>query len=100
MAAPPTADQIRRAVTESVSILMQRSGHAGQVSSDADVIRGLGLTSEDGVELACMLESALNIHIPHDANPLIDESTGRKQPRTVSQVCTAVAGWAGNGGAG
>lgn len=99
MAAPPNSDQIRRAVTESVWKLMKRSGHTGDVSSGSDVIRGLGLTSEDGVELACMLEAALNIRIPHDANPLVDESTGRRQSRTIQQVCAAVGAWAANGGA-
>lgn len=99
MSAPPNAQQIQVAVRASVSKLMERSGHAGQISSASDVIRGLGLTSEDGVELACMLEAILNIRIPHDANPLIDESSGRKQSRTVQQVCAAVGAWAANGGA-
>lgn len=99
MAAPPTTDQIRRAVTESVSKLMERSGRTGQLSSGVDIIRGLGLTSEDGIELACMLETALQIRIPRHANPLIDDGNGRKQPRTIQQVCAAVAEWAEGGDA-
>lgn len=95
----PNTASVREAVTMCVSRLMTRSGHTGHVSAESDVIRGLGLTSEDGVELACMLEAALDIRIPHDANPLVEESNGHRQSRTIQQVCDAVSVWAASGDA-
>lgn len=98
MSARPNREQIRLAVTRGVTKLMERSGRAGRVPSSGDTLSNLGLASEDGVELACILEATLKIRIPHDANPLIEESGGQRRPRNIQQVCDAVAVWAAAGG--
>lgn len=58
---------------------------------DLDILACWGLDSEHGVELACDLSTRLNIKIPHDENPLIDESSGTKRSRTIGEVVEYLA---------
>lgn len=53
-----------------------------------DVIRCCGLDSQHGIELACDLESRLEITIPLKENPLIldDDGEGRKRARSFAEV--------------
>lgn len=71
------------AVERIVQELLSRGGHAGSVSDGANLMLA-GLTSQDGVELACDLEARLGIAIPADFNPLVHESGNRM--RTLGEL--------------
>jgi hypothetical protein len=49
---------------------------------------GLGLDSEDGVDLACTLSDKLNYNIPDKINPLVDDEKNR--PRRVGEIVDLV----------
>jgi acyl carrier protein len=77
--------ETKRAVTEALSMILQRKGRNAQIHEGANVLQDLGLDSADGVEIACVLEDILGIKIPQDANPLIDDANQRG--RTVEELC-------------
>ena len=89
-----SSEQIERAVNDAIRQLLERAGHPPEFTADEDVIGALGLCSEDGIELACVLETALGIKIPEAENPLIDDSGKAPRGRTVQQIYRAVAEWA------
>ena len=91
-------EQVREVVVSSVTRLMKRAGHTAQVSLNSYLIGGLGLNSEDGEELDCMIEEALGIATPAGQNVLIDESiAGRPRARTLQEVCDVVELWGRKG---
>jgi len=61
------------------------------IEESTDPMRGLGLDSEDGVDLACTLSDKLNFDIPHKINPLIDDE--KKRPRRVGEIVDLVYEW-------
>ena len=69
---PASDSTVEQIVTE----LLSRSGHRHSVS-DGDSLKAAGLTSEDGVELACDLEARLGVHVPKEVNPLLHASGNR-----------------------
>ena len=58
------------------------------IDESTDPMRGLGLDSEDGVDLACTLSDKLNYDIPHKINPLVDDE--RSRPRRVDEIIDLV----------
>lgn len=82
MATQTTSDE---AVERIVRELLTRGGKPGPVS-DASNLLAAGLTSQDGVEMACDLEARLGIVVPHDFNPLVHEN-GRRM-RTLGELKT------------
>ncbi len=78
--------QIRKEVMETVVSALQEFCPASgeEITEDTNPLLELGLTSADGVELACALSERLPHYFPVDQNPLIDES--KHSPRTVGQL--------------
>ncbi len=72
-----------QAVERIVHELLARGGHAGVVGDGANLMQA-GLTSQDGVEMACDLEARLGITVPANFNPLIHESGNRM--RTLGEL--------------
>lgn len=71
------------AVDRVVQELLRRGGHPAPSGDGANLMHS-GLTSQDGVELACDLEARLGISIPADVNPLLHES--RVRMRTLGEL--------------
>lgn len=71
------------AVERIVHELLNRGGHSASVGDGANLMQA-GLTSQDGVEIACDLEARLVITIPADFNPLVHESG--KRMRTLGEL--------------
>jgi acyl carrier protein len=71
-----------------------------QIHPNMDVLKEWGLDSEDGVDLAADIQSQLNVQVPLDENPLIDEngSTGRKRARSFKEVVQYLLDLAGKNG--
>jgi len=78
-----TPDEIDAAVEKSINDLLKRGGHPTGISSGTN-LGAAGLTSEDGIELACDLEARLGIVVPGKYNPLFHE-TG-KRFRTPAEI--------------
>lgn len=72
-------DVIDRIVRE----LLTRGGNSTSIGDGSNLMLA-GLTSQDGVELACDLEARLGIRVPDDFNPLIHE--GGKRMRTLGEL--------------
>ena len=58
------------------------------IDEQTDPMRGLGLDSKDGVDLACTLSDKLNYDIPDKINPLVDDE--RNRPRRVGEITDLV----------
>jgi acyl carrier protein len=58
------------------------------IDEQTDPMWGLGLDSEDGVDLACTLSDKLNYNIPDKINPLVDDEKNR--PRRVGEIVDLV----------
>jgi len=71
------------AVERIVRELLTRSGKP-QSLNDGSNLFSAGLTSQDGVELACDLEARLGVEVPRDFNPLIHENG--KRMRTLGEL--------------
>jgi acyl carrier protein len=76
-------DQVRECVIESVRELLEKT-HMGKIDEQTDPIIGLGLDSEDGVDLACALSQKLNYDIPDKVNPLVDDE--KRRPRRIGEI--------------
>ncbi|MGH9888464.1 MAG: acyl carrier protein [bacterium] len=82
-----TGDDIRRHVVEAISDLLVQMGSAPTVPEDSP-IEALGLDSLAGVQFVCDIEDRLDIKIPTDINPFVDDS--KKRLRRVSEVIAFV----------
>jgi len=71
------------AVEQIVHELLNRGGRPTSVVDGANLMQA-GLTSQDGVEMACDLEARLGITVPADFNPLVHESG--KRMRTLGEL--------------
>jgi hypothetical protein len=78
--------EIRRIVIESLLELVSRGKEIELpvVNEATDPIKNLGLCSEDGIELACLLSLKLGFEIPHELNPIKDDA--RRRPRRVGEI--------------
>lgn len=74
------SDQV---VDRIIEELLTRGGHPTSISDGSNLMQA-GLTSQDGVELACDLEARLGITVPSDFNPLVHESG--KRTRTLGEL--------------
>ena len=82
----PDKNEIRRIVIASLREILQGDGRAEIPAIDdrTDPIRDLGLTSEDGLEVACLLSYRLNFEIPPAVNPFTDDD--RRRARRVGEI--------------
>lgn len=82
---------IRAALIKALDELRVNEGPPDQkpIIGRTKPIEDLGLTSEDGVELACILEDELGISIDDRINPLVHDS-GRRG-RTFDEVAKILA---------
>lgn len=78
-----TSTTFDHAVARIVGELLTRGGHPSAVDDNSNLLHA-GLTSQDGVELACDLEARLGITVPDDFNPLVHESGNRM--RTLGEL--------------
>ncbi len=70
-------------VTQIVRELLVRGGKDGPLT-DASNLHAAGLTSQDGVEVACDLEARLGIEVPGKVNPIL-HGNGRRM-RTLGEL--------------
>ncbi|MCE9620187.1 MAG: acyl carrier protein [Planctomycetes bacterium] len=72
-----------RVVERIVGELLNRGGRPTSIGDGSNLMQA-GLTSQDGVELACDLEARLGITVPGDFNPLVHERENRM--RTLGEL--------------
>lgn len=82
--------KVRTAVFESLRELMEQAGVDATIDDDLTPIFKGGLDSVYGLTLALMLEEKLEISIPDEMNPLVDDTGPRRRPRTVVEVIEIV----------
>ena len=70
-------------VKRTIAGLLEQLDTPGEIRPDVR-LDDLGLDSLAGVEFVCQIEDSLNITIPDDKNPFVDDS--KKRMRTVSEV--------------
>ncbi|TGL50814.1 hypothetical protein EHQ61_08625 [Leptospira wolffii] len=58
-------------------VLISANIHIDNLHLDMNIEKDLGLTSQDGLNLALTLEDKLGITFPPDYNPFIDDKTGK-----------------------
>jgi len=80
-------NEVRDYVIQSLQEIMA-DREVPPIDDTTDPMRGLGLDSEDGVDLACTLSDKLNYDIPHKINPLVDDAKNR--PRRVGEIVELV----------
>ena len=80
------SDEVRKAVLRAISLYAQDSLPA--VSDGLRPIEDLGFDSPDGIAVACELSQLLDIEIPDEVNPLVDDE--RKRGRTIEEIVTLV----------
>jgi acyl carrier protein len=56
------------------------------LTDETALIRGLGCSSADGVDLASELAAALDVVIPDDENPLVCEVKNRRRDRSLGEL--------------
>lgn len=78
--------EVHKLVIESLMELLTRNKTTGLplINEHSDPIKDLGLCSEDGIELACLLSIKLGFEIPHELNPLKDDR--RRRARRVGEI--------------
>lgn len=80
------SDEVRNAVLRAISLYAQDS-----LPAELDSLRpieDLGFDSQDGIAVACELSQLLDIEIPDEINPLVDDEMNRG--RTVEEIVTLV----------
>lgn len=80
--ARPALD-LSREVIETISGLLEKLGSPTAVHTD-DALEDLGLDSLAGVEFACQIEERIQISIPKDVNPFVNDRERRL--RSVGEV--------------
>ena len=80
------SNEVRRIVIESLLEILHGDGRSEipEINDQTDPIRELGLTSEDGIEVACLLSCKLKFEIPLEINPFTDDA--RQRSRRVGQI--------------
>lgn len=78
--------KIKTAVIETLKMLVDNPKIA--VVEETNPIVGLGLTSDDGLEFACVISEKLGIHIDNKVNPFVNDEGNRA--RTVGEIITLV----------
>src|SRR6266566_9487183 len=79
-------EQIRKIVLDSIVELLQGDGRGElpPIIDQTDPIRELGLSSEDGIEIACLLSYKLGFEIPPEINPFKDDA--RRRSRRIGEI--------------
>lgn len=61
-----------------------------QLTEATDPFRDLGLSSEDGVDFACVVSERFRCTVPNELNPFVDDAHHR--PRRVGEIVDLVCG--------
>lgn len=70
--------EVEARVVSALQKFLQSVGLQGvELTGDLDLVRGLGLESDQGIDLALDLEDALGCKLPDDFNPIIHSSGER-----------------------
>ncbi|MFZ1683737.1 MAG: hypothetical protein WAU88_06350 [Candidatus Zixiibacteriota bacterium] len=80
------SDEVRKAVLQAISLYAQDSLPAE--TDNLRPIEDLGFDSQDGIAVACELSQLLDIEIPDEVNPLVDDEM--KRGRTVEEIVTLI----------
>ena len=89
---------VRSIVRRCLRAFLDSIGRAGQEFSDnTNLISGLGLSSDEGVDFVLDLCEALRVDLPEDFNPFVHES-GRRGLR-VSEMIRRVENFVSRSGA-
>lgn len=78
--------KVRSVIIESLIEVLQGDGKGEipAIDDKTDPLRDLGLDSEDGIEVACLLSYKLNFDIPPEVNPFIDDR--RRRSRRIGEI--------------
>jgi hypothetical protein len=77
----PGSQHVRQQVEECVRKFATSAGRdANQLNDATDLAKGLGLSSDEGLDLVLDLCAAFQFDFPHDFNPVVHE-TGRRGRR-------------------
>lgn len=80
------SESIRQQVERCVKKFAACSGHnADQLDDQTDLARGLGLSSDEGLDLVLDLCEQFDFDFPHDFNPVVHES-GRRGRRMAELI--------------
>ena len=83
-------DRSKRSITERVIAVLRNLPHMDpeeiSVAEDTLLVRDLEMDSEDGIELACVLEDEFQINIPNEVNPLEKAKTVGKLVKWIEQL--------------
>lgn len=85
-------NEIKRAVLEALNRVADGKDFS-DVDEDTNVVKELGLETDDGNDLAAILRRFFGIEIPDDVNLLFDESKKKGQKgfeRTVGEIIDLV----------
>lgn len=85
-------DEVQNCVITSLRETLNKD-ETTEINGDTDPIRGLGLDSDDGVDLACILSEKLGYDIPDNINPLVDDK--QKRSRKVCEIADLLYGLTG-----
>ena len=80
-------DTVHDCVIKSLREILGKDAETA-IDEETDPIRGLGLDSADGVDLACALSDKLGYDIPDSINPLVDDN--QQRPRKVREIVDLV----------
>jgi len=79
-------EPIRKIVIESILEILHGDGRGDipPIVDETNPIRELGLTSQDGIEIACLLSYKLKFEIPPEINPFTDDT--RHRSRRIGEI--------------
>ncbi len=89
----PTQSVYHRTEAVIRSFLNSLGRECGAINSSTNLCRGLGITSDEGVDLVLDLCEAFNLYLPEDFNAVVhdDGCRGRSMSELVSRIGTFVS---------
>ncbi len=90
-----TSESIRQQVERCVRKFAASAGHdADQLDDQTDLARGLGLSSDEGLDLVLDLCEVFDFDFPRDFNPVVHESgkRGRRMGELIVKVEQMLSG--------
>jgi len=91
-------NSVRSIIPRCLRAFLESTGRAGQgFGNNTNLIRDLGLSSDEGVDFVLDLCEALHVELPEDFNPFVHES-GRRGLR-VSEMISRVENFVSQAGA-
>ena len=85
-----TKEQIRKMIIDCILETLQGDGNndLSPLDDQTDPVRELGLPSDDGIVIACLLSNKLGFEIPVEINPFIDDA--RRRSRRIGEIVNLI----------